>query len=155
MSLVTEHLQRRGAAFIAIPHAKTFTSLEEAEAIGVHADEVLKTVVLDTEHGHALAVIPGSRRLDLHLVEEAVGDPHAHLASEAELRVDFPEIELGAMPPMGSVVGAPMFVDPEVMDHETVLFAAGKETESVRMRTDDLFRGEVMTVAPLVRDEEY
>lgn len=152
MSLVTEQLQRRGAAFITIPHAKTFTSLEEAEAIGVHADEVLKTVVLDTVHGHALAVIPGDRRLDMHLVEDAVGDPHAHLASESELRADFPDIELGAFPPMSSVVGAPLYVDPEVLDHETVLFAAGKETESVRMRTDDLFRGEVVTVAPLTRN---
>jgi Ala-tRNA(Pro) deacylase len=153
MSLVTEQLQRRGAEFIAIPHAKTFTSLEEAEAIGVHADEVLKTVVLDTAHGHALAVIPGDRRLDMRLVEDAIGDPHAHLANEDEMRSDFPDIELGAFPPMGSVVGAPMFVDPEVLDHETVLFAAGKETESVRMRTDDLFRGEVVTVAPLTQED--
>ena len=53
---------------------------------------------------------------------------------------------------MSSVVGAPLYVDPEVLDHETVLFAAGKETESVRMRTDDLFRGEVVTVAPLTRN---
>ena len=94
-----------------MPHRRAFTSLQEARELGVAADEVLKTVALWTERRYALAVVPASRRLDLRLVRDALEDPAARLATEAE-----------------------------VLDHETVLSAAGTETESIRVVTGELFR---------------
>jgi prolyl-tRNA editing enzyme YbaK/EbsC (Cys-tRNA(Pro) deacylase) len=44
------------------------------------------------------------------------------LATEAELAADFPGYELGALPPLGSLLGVPPLIDPEALDHETVLF---------------------------------
>jgi Ala-tRNA(Pro) deacylase len=149
MSVVTEVLERRGVPFEAIHHAKTFTSLEEAEAIGVDADDVLKTVILDTAEGHAVVVVPGSHRLDMLLVEQALGDRTTHLATEDELRRDFPEFELGAFPPLGSAAGIPTYVDPEVFAHDRVVFAAGSESESLRARSTELFREEPVVVTPL------
>ncbi len=151
MSLVTDHLQKRGVQFDVIPHAKSYTSIDEANALGIDADEVLKTIVLNTASGHVLAVLPGPRRLDMKLVQVAVADKHARFATEEELQRDFPDLELGAFPPLGSVVGAPTYVDPEVLSHRTVVFAAGTQTESVKARTDDLFRDEPITVTPLAR----
>lgn len=153
MSVLIEELQHRGIGFRRMPHAKTFTSLEEAEALGIDADSVLKSVVLDTEFGHALAVIPGSRRLDMHLVERAVGDREAHLATEDELRRDFPEVQLGAFPPLGSALGVPTFVDPEVFGHDTVVFATGDQAESASARSTELFKDEPVVVTPLIRGE--
>jgi hypothetical protein len=91
MTSVEEHLRARGVAFEPVSHEPADTSIDEARALGVPADEVVKTVVLDTESGHALAVIPASRRLDMRLVRAAVGDRHAGLASEEELERDFPD----------------------------------------------------------------
>lgn len=39
---------------------------------------------------------------------------------------------------MGSLLGLRMFVDPEVLEHGIVVFAAGSQTEPMRMRTKDL-----------------
>jgi prolyl-tRNA editing enzyme YbaK/EbsC (Cys-tRNA(Pro) deacylase) len=61
---------------------------------------------------------------------------------------------LGALPPLGSLVRAHVYVDPEVMGHDSVVFAAGSQTESVKIRTEDLFGGEPVTVAPLSRHPE-
>lgn len=154
MSTVTDHLESRGVPFESIPHPQAYTSIDEARALGIAADEVVKTVVLDTGGGHVLAVIPGSHRLNMHRVHKATGDPHAHLATEEEMRRDFPEYELGAVPPLGSLLGVHVYVDPDVMQHETVLFAAGSQTESVKVRTQDLFEGDGVTVAPLSRHPE-
>lgn len=151
MATVTEHLEGRGVPFELIPHQRAYTSIEEARTLGIAADEVLKTIVLDTEAGHALAVVPASRRLDIKLARQAVGDIHARFATEEELERDFPHYELGAFPPLGSLVRAPTFVDPEVLDHETVVFAAGTQRESVKARTEDLFRDEPFTRAPLTK----
>jgi Ala-tRNA(Pro) deacylase len=151
MSVTTEHLERKGVPFETIPHAKAFTSIDEARALGVQADEVVKTLLLDIPEGRALAVIPGDQRLDVKLAAKAVGDKHTHLATEQEIEGDLPDFELGCLPPIGSLLGVPEYVDPDVMRHETIVFAAGSQTESVKVRTADLFREEPVTVAPLIR----
>ena len=84
---------------------------------------------------------------------EALEDPGARLATEAELQLDFPGYELGALPPLGSLLGVPLLVDPEVLDHELVVFAAGTETESVRVVTGEMFRDEPLAVLPLTRPD--
>jgi Ala-tRNA(Pro) deacylase len=154
MSVVTEHLERRGSAFEVIPHQQAYTSVDEARALGVDADEVLKTLAVRTGPGYALMVIPASRRLDLRLAREALGDSHARLATEDELDRDFADYQLGALPPLGGLVGGRVYVDPEVLRHETVAFAAGTQTESVKMRAEELFGGEEATTVPLVKQPE-
>ena len=154
MSLVTDYLTERGVGFGVVPHRRAVTSLQEARAVGVAADQVLKTVALWTEGKYVLAVVPASRRLEPRLVRDALEDSAARLATEAELVADFPGYELGALPPLGSLLGVPLLVDPEVLDHEVVVFAAGTETESVRVAAGELFRDEPVGVLPLTRHEE-
>lgn len=151
MVTVSEHLKRRGITFEVVPHQRTYTSIDEARALGISADEVVKTVVLDTAAGHALAVIPASRRIDMKQVRTATGDTHVRFASEDELERDFPDIQLGAFPPLGSLHGIPTYVDPEVMEHGTVVFAAGSQNESVKVRAADLFRDEPISTTPLTK----
>ncbi|SRR6266545_4003975 len=154
MSVVTEHLKRQGSIFEVLPHRQAYTSVDEARALGIDASEVLKTLAVRTASGYALMVVPASCRLDLHLVREALGDNRARLATEEELGRDFAGYQLGALPPLGALVGAEVYVDPEVLRHETVAFAAGSQTESVRMRTQELFGSEGVTTVPLVKVPE-
>ncbi|MEX2421724.1 MAG: YbaK/EbsC family protein [Actinomycetota bacterium] len=156
---MTDQLTKWGVPYEVIQHEQAYTSTDEALALGISAGEVVKTIVLDTGSGHALAVIPGSRRLDIRAVERALGAKHVRMATEDEIERDFPGYELGAMPPLGSLVGAPTYVDPEVMRHDTLVFAAGTQTESIKVRTEDLFGNEPVTVAPITRlsaaDEDF
>jgi Ala-tRNA(Pro) deacylase len=154
MSAVTEHLEQRGSAFELLPHRQAYTSTDEARALGIDAGEVLKTLAVRTGPGYALVVIPVSRRLDLHLVREALADHQARLASEEELARDFAGYQLGALPPLGALLGSQMFIDPEVLEHDLVVFAAGTPTESVRMGTRELFAGEQITTVPLVKQAD-
>jgi Ala-tRNA(Pro) deacylase len=154
VTTVSEHLEARGLRFEVIPHEEAYTSVDEARALGIAADEVLKTVALATTHGRVLAVVPGSRRLDMKLVRRAVGDSRARLLTEEELEREFPGVELGALPPLGSLFKVPVYVDPEVLTHETVVFAAGTQRESIRIRTQDLFQEEEVRVVSLTRHPE-
>lgn len=150
MSIVTDYLDARGVPYEMIHHDPSATSLDEARAIGVDADAVLKAIVIDTRGRHVVAVIPASRRLDLHLVRAALDDPSAHLATENELQADFPTVELGGAPALGWLLDAETLVDPCVLEREIVAFAAGTRTESVRVRTVDLFRGEHAVFKPIM-----
>ena len=151
MAQVTEHLESHGVRFEAIAHQQAYTSIAEARALGIDASEVLKTVAVRVADGYALMAVPATCRLDMHLVQAAVGDRHVRLATEEELLRDFPGFELGALPPLGSLLGAPLYVDAEVLQHETVVFAAGSQTESVQLTTADLLRHERAMALPLTK----
>jgi Ala-tRNA(Pro) deacylase len=155
MTQVMEHLETQGVPFEPIEHQQTYSPIAEAGALGIDASEVLKTVAIRVAGGgYALVVVPATCRVDIHLVQAAVGDRHVRLATEEELLRDFPDIELGALPPLGSLLGAPLYVDEEVLQHETVVFAAGSRTESVQIRTADLFQHEQMTTRPLIKQAD-
>ena len=123
-------------------------------ALGVDADEVLKTLAVRTGPSYVLVVIPAARRLELQLVHEALGDNHARLATEEELDRDFADYQLGALPPLAALLGASLYVDPEVLRHDSVAFAAGTQTESVKLRTEELFGGEQARTVPLVKQAD-
>ncbi|HZP90979.1 MAG TPA: YbaK/EbsC family protein [Actinomycetota bacterium] len=152
MSGTIEYLERKGIPFQTIEHERAFTPVAEAQVIGVPAHLVIKTLVLDTKWGRVLAVVPGDRRLDMRLVREAVGDHHARLATEEEIRAELPDFELGCIPPLGMLLGLPVYVDGHVMRHEEVVFAAGSSGEAVRARVVDLFDHERVTVAHIATE---
>jgi Ala-tRNA(Pro) deacylase len=145
-----ELMKAKKIPFEVLHHKATFTAADEAATLHIAPAEVLKTVVLDAGLRHVVGVTLASRQLDIGLVREALADEHAHLAGESETARDFPTFELGALPPLPSLTKVPVFVDPEVMQHTAVIFAV-EHHESVRVKTEDLFGGEYVTVTPLVR----
>jgi Ala-tRNA(Pro) deacylase len=154
MRELIEELRKRKCRFELIAHPRTFTSIEEALALGVAADEVLKSVIVETHGTDAVLVIPASRRLDMSLVRQALKDPHVRLATEEEITAHFPGTEPGAMHPIGSLFGVRTYVDPEVFEHERVLFATGVRLRSMRTLTKDLFRYEPIAVVALSKHPE-
>jgi prolyl-tRNA editing enzyme YbaK/EbsC (Cys-tRNA(Pro) deacylase) len=154
MTAIADQLSARGIDVEELAHEPAHSARAEAARLGLPPEAVAKTIVLDTAGRHALAVVQASDRLDMALVHRALGDPHARLASEEELRRDYPQYDLGTFPPLGTLMDAPVYVDPRVMGHEEIIFAAGTSTASVKARTDELFRGEQPVVAPLVREYE-
>ena len=92
------------------------------------------------------------RTADIRAAETALGTRHVRLATEEEIEKDFPRATSSARcRPSDRSTARRLNVDPEVMQHDTVVFAAGTQTESVRVRTEDLFRKEPVTTAPLTR----
>lgn len=152
MAYVMDYLQGRGVTFTVIPHLKAPTAAGEAHALHIHEDLVAKTVVVIANYGPALMVIPASRRLELSLAADAVGDPGARLATERELEQQFPDYELGALPPLSMMLLAPMYVDPAVAERDEIVFAAGRQDVSIRMATSDLFPTDPVVVTPLTAE---
>ncbi len=149
MAYVMDYLQGRGVIFTVIPHEKAATAAGGAHAMRIAEELVAKTIVLIANYGPALMVIPASRKLDLPLAAAAVGDPDARLATEHELERQFPDYELGALPPLSMMLLAPMYVDPTVMDRDEIVFAAGRQDVSIKMATSDLFATDPVVVTPL------
>jgi prolyl-tRNA editing enzyme YbaK/EbsC (Cys-tRNA(Pro) deacylase) len=99
-------------------------------------------------------VIPASDALDPGAIAAAIGD-RARPADEDEIRHAFPDVEPGALPPLGLLLNVPMYVDPALIDRDTIVFLAGRNTQAIRIRTDDLFRGDPIVVTPLTRRQPH
>jgi Ala-tRNA(Pro) deacylase len=62
------------------------------------------------------------------------GTHRVRLATEEELAQLFPDCEVGAMPPLGTLYGLPVYVDRSLIRDEEILFEAGTHSEAIRMR---------------------
>jgi hypothetical protein len=73
----------------------------------VPAGHVAKTLALHYHGSYKLVVIPASRRLDLSRLRQlSGGSTHLRLATEHEMERDFPDFEVGALPPFGPLLPA-------------------------------------------------
>src|SRR6266571_2368911 len=135
-------LDEAGVHYELITHAHTETAAAEAEALGLAPGDVAKTLVLRTPDGYMRAVLPASERLDLRKLRELLGagKHKVHLATEDELRRDFPEFELGAVPPVGGGRHDPVVIDSRLEGREWLVLEAGSHEESIRIAADDLAR---------------
>ena len=136
---LTEALDKADVKYELLPHAHTESALAEAEALGVAAEDVAKTLVIRLPEGYLRVVLPASARLDVRKVREIHGGGRhtVHLATEEDLRRDYAEFDLGAVPPIGGR-SDPVIVDPKVAERTSVVIEAGSHDESLRLAAADL-----------------
>lgn len=136
---LTSVLDDRNVSYEVLPHRHTESALAEAEALGVAPNDVAKTLVVKLPEGYVRVVVPASARVDMRKVREihGGGKHKVHLATEEDLRRDYPEFELGAVPPVGGR-SDPVILDPKIAERESVVIEAGSHDESLRIAAADL-----------------
>jgi Ala-tRNA(Pro) deacylase len=154
MADVSGFLDEAGVEYRVLQHAHTERAADEAAALGVAPEEVAKTLVLTTPGGNLRAVLPASERIDLRKVGDLVGvsGKKVQLASEEDLARDYPEFELGAVPPFGGRVDR-VIVDSRLAERDSLVLEAGSHDRSVRMKAADLVRLTGAEVADIAREE--
>jgi Ala-tRNA(Pro) deacylase len=115
---------------------------------------VAKTLVLVASSGNVRAVVAASERIDLHKVAATlgIGGKKVQLASEDNLARDYPDFELGAVPPFGGRQDH-VLVDEGLVGRDSVVVEAGSHNRSVRLKTSDLVRLTGAQVADICREE--
>lgn len=151
---LTRALENAGIGYELLPHAHTETALAEAKALGLDPADVAKTLVVKTPEGYVRALLPATERIDLAKLRAVVGGSKkkVHLASEADLRRDYPEFDL-AVPPLGGGRVDRVVVDRRVAERESIVFEAGSHDESIRLKTADLVRSSRADVADISKGE--
>lgn len=154
MADVTAFLEESGIDFDVLEHARTERAADEAAALSVGADEVAKTLVVVAPSGNVRAVLPASERIDLHKVASVlgVGGKKVHLATEDDLAREYPDFELGAVPPLGGRDDR-VIVDERLAGRDSIVLEAGSHERSVRLKSADLVRLTRAQVADIRREE--
>jgi len=135
-----EFLDDQAIKYVAIPHQVAYTARQTAALTHVPNKELAKTVIVKIDGRLVMAVLPASYAVDLSLLKAAVGANTASLAKEAEFQDQFPECEIGAMPPFGNLYGMAVYVDESLTKDKDIAFNAGSHFELLKISYSDFER---------------
>jgi Ala-tRNA(Pro) deacylase len=151
---LTRVLDEHGVDYELLPHTHTERAADEAKVLGLSPDEVAKTLVVTTPEGYVRAVLPASERIDLNKLRDLRPGARkkVHLAGEDDLARDYPEFELGAVPPVGGGRRDSVVVDRRLAERDSIVLEAGSHDESIRLATSDLLRVSGADVGDICRE---
>ncbi len=150
---ITYFLDRAGIAYELVRHVPATSAYAEALASHESPDRVAKTVIVRDGRTPVIAVVPASRRLDVHKLSELLGATHRlQLATEDQIAGDFPLLQVGAIPPFGPIEPTAEVIDRRLLEAARILCPAGDHRYSVLVDPHDLVRITAAQVADICQD---
>jgi Ala-tRNA(Pro) deacylase len=134
-------LKDSGVEYTVIRHDPVYTSEDAAKIRDTNISMGAKALVLFADKKPILAVVPGDRKLDFRLFKNKFDVRDLRMASSDEVR-EITTLEVGSIPPLGSVMGLKSYYDESFIDKDRVAFNAGSHTLSIKMKASDLLRVE-------------
>jgi Ala-tRNA(Pro) deacylase len=132
-----DFLNSRRVSFEHLRHRPAYTANRTAQMLHVPGKEVAKTVLLRTDRGYILAVLPATHQVDLDEVRRELGVERVEMASEEEMERLFPDCERGSVPPFGSLYQLQTLVDESLAEDERIVFDAQSHEDAIRMTYRD------------------
>lgn len=124
--------------YTVMKHPVVYTAQEIAAAQHVPGRQLAKCVLVLTDRGPVLAVLPAIHLIDFKKLKAVLGAKSLSLAKEADIRSRFLDVEVGAMSPFGNLYQVPVVFDRALGACEEIVFNAGSHTETIKMRYGDL-----------------
>jgi Cys-tRNA(Pro)/Cys-tRNA(Cys) deacylase len=123
---------------------------EAAQALGVEADRVFKTLVADIDGALWVAVVPVPSQLDLKALATAAGGKRAALADPAHAERSSGYV-VGGISPLGQRKQLPTVIDSSALGHPSVFVSGGRRGLDLELAAADLVRLTSARTAPIAR----
>ena len=137
LTKIKEFLDEHSIKYTIIKHSSAYTAQEIAASAHISGKELAKTVMIKFDGKMAMAVLPASYKISFDDLKEVLGVEKVRLAYEQEFMDNFPDCEVGAMPPFGNIYGMEVYVAESLADDEEIAFNACSHTELIRMKYKD------------------
>ncbi len=127
-----DYMTSKGIQYEVVPHPRTLSSIETAEAAHIPGDALAKAVLLEDDNGYLMAVVPATHHVKLGKLSEQL-NRQLRLAVESELAPLFKDCQLGAVPPLGMAYGMPTILDSSLVEQPDIYFEAGDHEELIHL----------------------
>jgi Ala-tRNA(Pro) deacylase len=134
---IVDYLRKQKIPYLPVRHAPGYAAQREAALAHVQGRHWAKTVVCFADEDPIQAVVPAHRMVDFERLRVLLGARAVRLGTEAEIAKLYPDCELGAMPPFGSLYGQRVAVDASLVGDPEMVFNAGTHTEAISMHYND------------------
>ena len=118
-------------------HPVVYTAQEIAAAQHVPGRKLAKCVLVISDRGPVLAVLPAICLIDLKKLKAFLKAKTLSIGKEADIKVRFPDVEVGAMSPFGNLYEVPVVVDRDLAGSDEIVFNGGTHTETIKMKYKD------------------
>ncbi|MDS1310974.1 aminoacyl-tRNA deacylase [Marinobacter xiaoshiensis] len=146
-----EFLDGANVEYMCLSHPSAFTAQELAHHVKIAGDKVVKTVIIELDGKMAMLVMPATWRVRWESLSRILDTDFVDLADEQEFQDRFPDCEVGAMPPFGSLFGMTVYCAEPLTEQPELAFAAGSHTETLHMKTRDFLN----LVQPIVLNRGF
>lgn len=133
---VRTHLERLHAPYAVVPHPRTGTLGEAAEASHIDPESMIRAVLLQDEQGLLLTVLPATHLIDFQILRERLRRNLKPAAPDL-IAATFPDCEAGCVPPLGAPYGLTAVIDEGLARSGHVHFEAGFRDSLIRMQGYD------------------
>lgn len=148
---IQELLHSRGITFTFKEHAPVKTSQEAADIRGTPLHEGAKALVFAADDAMVLAVVPAHKRVGTRAFKRAFGVKNLRMVKPEELS-ELTGLPVGAVPPFGSVLDLPTYVDRGLLENDRISFNAGSRSASIIMACRDYIAVEQPTLGDFAED---
>lgn len=151
----TVALQKLGIEFVSRSYAHdpavSEFGKEAAEALGVPAERVFKTLLAEADGVLVVAIVPVSGKLDLKALAAALGVRKAVMADPAlaERKTGY---VVGGISPIGQRAKLRTVLDGSALSYPSVLVSGGKRGFDIELAPDALVRATDAAIASIARD---
>ncbi len=128
----------------------TKTAVDAAAAIGCDVGQIVKSLIFEVDGGVVLAYVSGSNQLDETKLALAAGGAVCSRVDADTVRAatGFP---IGGVPPFGHDTALPVFIDPDLLQYDTVWAAAGTWHDVFSLTPQELVSASSGVVVELAR----
>jgi Ala-tRNA(Pro) deacylase len=139
-SRLKEYLDTNRVRYTAAKHPVVYTAQEIAAAQHVPGRQLAKCVLILTDRGPGLAVLPAIHLVALPKLKSLLKAKKVSIGREADIKQAFPDVEVGAMSPFGNLYGVPVIVDKELSEAGEIVCNAGSHTDTIKLAYADFAR---------------
>lgn len=134
------YLEKYKINFKQIEHRVVYTAYDTAQTLRKKLQEIAKTLLVKTEKGYALIIVPASRMVDFRKLKKVLQVKQVEIAREGTMKTLL-KIKPGALMPFSGLYrikkkGAehlPVYIDSTFVSVRKVIASAGTFTDSVEM----------------------
>ena len=136
LALTRAGVEHRLHPYVHDPRAESY-GLGAAEALGVDAERVFKTLMVSVDGTLAVGIVPVSGQLDLKALSRALGASKATMADvqAAERATGY---VAGGISPVGQKRKHPTVLDDSALTHDTIFVSAGRRGLDLELAPADL-----------------
>lgn len=137
---ITKFLDENKVKYVIIKHSPAYTAQEIAASAHISGKELAKAVVIKVDGKIAMAVLPASYKISFDQLKKSLNTSKVRLAYEQEFIDNFPDCEVGAMPPFGNLYDMDVYVAESLAEDDEIVFNACTHTELIKMKYRDFVK---------------
>ncbi len=144
-----DHLRSQGIPYMRRPHSRAVAGQEVAQVLGISGWRVAKSVLVEADGKRWMIVLPVAEQVSLGRLASVLHADSLRLLQESELQGLFPDCELGAEPPFGTLYNLPVIIDRRLAMLGAMIIRAGSHEECLAIPVEDYLRVERPRVAAI------